>query len=302
MKRFSTLLQREWMQHQIGWMILVSMPLIVGLAVTLFSQPSFHLKMEGGLVTEQGRPLAIAGITIAGTMAATLALTWMTVLFQLASLARRDRQDRSIEFWLSLPVGHAQGIAAPLTVHLLLVPWAALGVGLASGAVLSLLFVTKLWSLGAWFALPWGTLLAAEVMLMLRLMVGVALATLWLSPLILSGMAASAWLKGWGVPALIGALVGGGAVLEKVYGLPQVRLTLSALGEHAAHALISTKNEPMTIDAQSQLPDLLNAMPGLLAGDAVDAVAALASPLLVGAVLVAAAAFVLLMVRRQRGA
>ncbi|MBI3369736.1 MAG: hypothetical protein HY021_15185 [Burkholderiales bacterium] len=302
MKRFSTLLQREWMQHRLGWMILMSAPLLVGLAITLFSPPAFHFTAEGGLVTEQNKPLAVAAVTIAGTMAVTLALSWMTVLFQLASLARRDRQDRSIEFWLSLPVGHAQGVAAPLTVHLLLVPWAALCVGLLGGGVLSLLFVTKLWGLGSWLALPWGSVLAAELMLLLRLLVGVALATLWLSPLILSGMAASAWLKGWGVPALIGLLVGGGAVLEKVYGLPQVRQTLSALGEHAAHALIATKNDPLPAAARSSLSAMLQAVPGMLAGDAVDAVAALASPLLLGGLLVAGAAFALLIVRRQRGA
>ena len=46
MKRFVTLLQREWMQHQRGWLILLALPwaLVVGLG--MFA--GFQIEMEGG--------------------------------------------------------------------------------------------------------------------------------------------------------------------------------------------------------------------------------------------------------------
>jgi ABC-2 type transport system permease protein len=47
----------------------------------------------------------------------------VTSLFIALGSPRRDHGDRSIEFWLSLPSGHGESLAAPMLVHLLLVPW-----------------------------------------------------------------------------------------------------------------------------------------------------------------------------------
>ena len=54
--------------------------------------------------------------------AVVLGITVVALLIQTPGLARRDRQDRSIEFWLSLPTSHAASVAAPVLMHLVLVP------------------------------------------------------------------------------------------------------------------------------------------------------------------------------------
>jgi hypothetical protein len=304
MTRFKTLLLREWMQHQRGWIVLMALPLLFFVAAGLFGQMHFDLGEDGRV--DAPTPLLVAVGTVAGLAVFTLMLAWLASLIQSSGLARRDVQDRSIEFWLSLPISHVQSLGATLLMHLLLVPWLALGVGLASGILVSLLIVAKGFGIGAWFALPWGTIIAAAVVLALRLMLGVLLATLWLSPLILGTMAASAWLKRWGLPVVAGTLFFGGMILDKVYGLKIVWQVLTTLSTNAGRALIAADRAPGAGGLVIQHPDDIGAVLGVLPGwalaDAGHALAALASPAFVGAVLVGAAAFGLLWLRRQRGA
>jgi hypothetical protein len=84
---------------------------------------------------------------------------------------------------------------------------------------LSLLTVARFASLGDWFTLPWGRCSAATGAAG-RTALGLVLATLWLSPLILLTMAASAWLKRWGLPAVVAGLALLAGVLDKLYGNP----------------------------------------------------------------------------------
>jgi ABC-2 type transport system permease protein len=304
MKTFTTLLHREWMQHKFGWTVVVLVPLVIAVLLLGVGHMQFSLddaEFDGELARAPavalalGAMLALAGITFVGA--------WATSLIQAPGLARRDRQDRSIEFWLSLPTGHASSVAAPLLAHFLLFPAAALFVGLLGGQLIALALVTKVAGLGAWFALPWGTVLVIVVSLLLRTLLGLVLATLWLSPMVLLTMAASAWLKRWGLPALIGGVVIAGNVLDKLYGNPVVWEVISALGRNAGLAMISSEHGPALAFPPGVDPtETLNAFPAFLWADAMQALAALANPLLAGALLASAACFGLLVLRRRRGA
>jgi len=302
MERFKTLMLREWMQHRFGWIVIVAVPLLIALGLSLFGQA----KVELDDVKEVPMALAVAVIVIAFVTATTLGLAWSAVLLQSPGLARRDTQDRSIEFWLSLPTGHVQSVAAPLLVHLILVPLGAFACGVIGGLVLSLPIVATTTGIASWFALPWGGLLAAIVSLALRLALGIVLVTLWYSPLILGTMAASAWLKRWGVPAVVGVVGIGGLVLDKVYGNRIVWDALRALAVNARHAFIATGQDPnpgrWTIQSPDDVGAVLAAVPRAVLGDAGDALLQLASPAFLVALAIAAVAFALLVLRRQRGA
>lgn len=306
MQRFKTLLLREWMQHQRGWWVLMALPFLFVVAAGLFG----HVQLD---LNDQGRvdvppPLAVALAAWVGLGAVTMLLAWLASMLQSPGLARRDVQDRSIEFWLSLPIGHAQGLGATLLMHLLLWPWLALLVGLAGGALASLLIVSKAFGVVAWFALPWAALVPALLMLTLRVMLGFLLATLWLSPLILGTMAASAWLKRWGVPLVVAGTSVAGLVLDKVYANPVVWQTLHFLSQSASRALLvadrgsADTSKALVIEHADDITGVLAIAPGWLLHDAVSALAMLASPAFVATAAAGGAAFGLLWLRRARGA
>ena len=105
--RFKTLMQREWMQHRLGWLIVMAiMPLLILGA----------LPFNGSVkLPEQTPPAtAIALLAVAGGIVTVWGLSWAVAMFQLPGLARRDQQDRSIEFWMSLPASHSESVAAAL--------------------------------------------------------------------------------------------------------------------------------------------------------------------------------------------
>ena len=304
MMRFQTLLLREWMQHHRGWLILMLAPITIGALVLAFGNVNINLEVDG---QRKGLPpdaTVLALMAMAATTLGTLVVSWLTMALQLPGLARRDQQDRSIEFWLSLPTGHAQSLGATLLMHLLLMPWLALLLGAAGGQVIAMLLVSKAQGLAAWICLPWASVLLGMAALTLRLALGAALAMLWLSPLLLGAMAASAWLKRWGLPALIGTVVGVGLVADKGYGTTLVWDTLQQLGQQAAHALLAGggKMGGLHLDADSDVPAALGRLPQWAWYDALAALQALGSGLLIGAVAVAAGCFALLVLRRQRGA
>ena len=304
MQRFKTLLLREWMQHQRGWWVLMALPFLLVVAVGLFGQIQLDLNDQGSV--DVPPPVAVALAAWVGLGAVTMLLAWLASMLQSPGLARRDVQDRSIEFWLSLPIGHAQGLGATLLMHLLLWPWLALLVGLAGGALASLLIVSKAFGVVAWFALPWATLVPPLLMLTLRVMLGFLLETLWLSPLILGTMAASAWLKRWGVPLIVAGTGVAGLVLDKVYANPVVWQVLHFLSESASRALLVSDRGGAPRDFVIEHPDdltrVLAIAPGWLLHDAGSALAMLASPAFVATAAAGTAAFGLLWLRRARGA
>ena len=200
--RFNTLLRREWMQHHRGWLAMVLLPPLIVLAVLPFGS------VEIG-TSELGRMPELAAMLAAMALvpAVVLGITVFSLLIQAPGLARRDVQDRSIEFWLSLPTSHSGSIGATVLMHLVLVPLFAVAVGAVLGVPIGIAVVWKGFGLDAALALPWGPLAAAGAAGLARAMLGVLLACLWLVPLVLAVMAASAWLKRWGLP-LLGLVLG----------------------------------------------------------------------------------------------
>jgi ABC-2 type transport system permease protein len=300
MNRFLTLLQREWIQHQRGWTILLLLPLV--LIVLVGAVFGFQLEFDEG--SAPGPLAAVMWFTMAVTVL-TVALAWGATLLMSPGLARRDVQDRSIEFWVSLPSSHSQSVGATLLMHLLALPLAAVVVGVLGSLLVSPLLIAKGWGIGEWFGLPWGQLLAAASVLIVRMVVGVVLATLWLSPLILGTMAASAWLKRWGVPAVIGGVVASAVLLQNVYGITLVRDVLAYLGRQAAGAMAGIvagdEHGTLHLGSPDAFADFLPSFPGWLLDDAGLAIQALFTPGFALTLAAGAAAFALLVWRRQRG-
>lgn len=194
--RFLTLLRREWLQHKAGWLVIVAVPPLIGLLLLLVGQVTIDIDDEDRtFVFDRVPALALAAATMLGSGVLTFLLAWAATLIVAPTVVRRDVQDRSIEFWLSLPTGHAASVTAPLLAHLVLFPLAALLVGMAVGIPLSLAVVARFIGLAEWLTLPWDSLAAVWLAVTLRMALALVLATLWLSPLILLVEAASAWLK-----------------------------------------------------------------------------------------------------------
>lgn len=281
-----TLLLREWMQHKRGWLIAAFAPPLLFLALLPFSnidgRPDGPLEMMA---------LAILGIT----SCAIYAIALVVALFQLPGLARRDVQDRSIEFWLSLPGRPSESVASTVLAHAWLAPVGAAVVGAAFGLPIALSLLGMKFGWAGTMALHWGEVVMAALPLLLRGLVGTVLLTLWLLPLIFVLMAASAWLKRLGVPLV---LVGGGvavAVMHNVYGIGWPLNALLDLNLHINHALLYS-GHGLVRELQSGL-----SLGGYLLQDLGQSAAELLSWSFVGWMAVAAAGFALVVVKRSRG-
>lgn len=291
--RFQTLMLREWMQHYKGWLLVMLLPPAIFLALLPFGQVELEMA--------ELSPLAVAAMATALCAIAVTFLSWGAVMLQLPGLARRDRQDRSIEFWLSLPAGHSESIGATLLMHVLLLPLLALLVGSALGLVIAAGIVVKLGGLAALADVSWPALLVAGLAGLARLALGLVLMSLWLAPLFMILMAASAWLKRWGVPAVIAAVVIGGNVLDRVYGNPIVWKLLSAQAEGAGKAFTHDEGQLAALRHSSGgVAEFGGGVARWALQDSLAALQDLASPHLLGGLLVAAACFWLLVLRRGR--
>jgi hypothetical protein len=289
MLTFKTLLLREWMQHQRGWLILVGTPFVAMLLALTFG--GVHVSADDG-------PTGVAIVLGGGYMVAITALAWVSAAFQAPGLARRDQQDRSIEFWRSLPVADWQAVAAPVLTLGLLVPLAVMAISALAGLTIAVLVVARIYGFAALGGLPWGELLAAWLAVVPRMLLGVVLASFWASPALLLMMAASAWLKRWGVPAL-GAVFGlGGLILAKGYGLPQVFEVIQGLSERFGSAMVPLVRSEMGSDIDlagglAHLPAVMATEAGLLLSD-------LASPLSLLVIAISAGCFALIVLGRRK--
>jgi len=293
------LLQREWLQQRRGWTFFLLAPSLLVLLLAVFGQVQMDVHNDAGepelLVSSQAL-LLTAGL-IGGLMLAGLVLASALSLLQASGLARRDVQDRSIEFWRALPVADSLALTAPLLAQLLLLPLAALVVDAAGGVLASAVAVGRTDGLVAWLGLPWGTLALAAVALGLRLALGLVLALLWLSPLLMAAMAVSAWLKRWGLPLLILLLSAGHPLLAKFYGITVIGRTADFLVQEAGHAFLA---KPPVLRGLPSLDGLLADLPRLALLDAGAALARLAQPALLLVLATSAVGFALLLWRRQR--
>lgn len=300
MNRFTTLMRREWLQYRFGWTIATLLPLAIALLLISFGQVQFG--DDAASKVGDALPALLAIGAIAGSAALMLFILSLTSAIIVAGMARRDHGDRSIEFWLSVPVGHSSSLAAPLLVHLILVPAAALFIGLAGGYVLSLVLVGRVAGIAQWLALPWGDIVPASLALVLRLLAGLMLATVWLSPLILLVVLMTAWFRGWGWVILIVGIGLGSELLKRVFGEPLLANTLFELMAHAATSFIHGGEGTLKVEGAQEGLEALRAVPVWALSDLGASLRDLASPLLVGAVAFAAGCFALLVEWRQRGA
>lgn len=298
MKNLLSLMQREWLQYRFGWMMMVLVPL--ALVVVLLPVGSIDIDRETIEHAGNGLPALVAMVSMAAGMAVIFVIASSASLITVSGLARRDHGDRSVEFWLSMPTTHVQSFAAPLLVHLLLVPMAALGCGLLVGALCSVLAVAKVAGVGAWFGLPWGAMVPAIVSVCLRLAAGVPLAVLWLLPLILLTTLAMAWFRRWGllIVAVGGTLLVQG--LDRFFGQPWLVNLLGGWMHEAGRAMLGKPNGQM--NSGDDLLEALKQLPGFAASDFGHALVNLASPLLPAALAVSAACFAGLVLWRRRGA
>lgn len=293
--RFKTLMQREWMQHHLGWLVvMLTLPLIALLA-TPFAD--IHMELDGPVPP----PTALAAAVIGMTTLAVFGVTLLVTGFQLPGLARRDTQDRTIEFWMSLPGSHSESILATVLMHTVFVLLLALGIGAAMGVIMSVAVLVKLEGLSALLDVSWWALLVAGSAGLARLALGTVLFTLWLSPIFMILMAASAWLKRWGAPAVIAAVVIGGNLLDKLYGNPIVWTLLQRQFDGAGRAMLDASNQ---MRDGSVLPD---AVPQFIAHfarwawqDAGHALAQTASLHFIGGLVIAAACFGLIILYRRQ--
>lgn len=297
MSRFSTLLRREWLQHHRGWLLLMALPLllVVGGAAVAPIEFQGNAKVTP-LLLHAGATVVVTGMV--------WGVAWIAMLFQMPGLARRDEQDRSIEFWLSLPAGHVQSIAAPLLYHVVLMPTLALAAGFVASQLVGALLVAREFGFGAWLGLPWATLVPAGLAGLARLMFGLLLFNLWLSPVVLLLMTASAWLKRWGVPALAAASVVGGLALQKLYHVNLLSQMMLGLLIRAGRSLIDSRPDrgAVHIGSEADILYYLGELPGWALHDAALALRNLADPVLVAVLLTSGLCFAALVLRRKKAA
>jgi hypothetical protein len=299
MTPFLPLVQREWLQHRFAWTLLALVPVALALVLVSFGQIEFDGVEADRIGT--ALPAIMTLVAVAVSTVSIFFVFWVTSVILATGLARRDHGDRSIEFWLSLPVGHVPSLAVPMLVHLVLVPAVALAIGLLAGHVFSLVLVARFAGLPAWVGLPWGDVLAATLTLGLRLLAGLPLATLWLAPIILMAMLARAWIGRWGLPVLGLALGLGGLLADRAIGQPLLLPWLGNLFRRATQAMAGASEIDFAAGGAAEALAALHAVPGIALQDLGAAFGALLSPAMLVGLAVSAACFALLVDWRQRG-
>jgi hypothetical protein len=153
----------------------------------------------------------------------------------------------------------------------------------------------------AWLQQPWWLVVPAVVAVLARLALGLTLAVLWLSPMLMLTMAASAWLKRWALPVVVGGTIVGVQVLDRRLPQPVVRPALERMGVEAANAMLSRGSfDGIHFEGPAEIAQALPQLPGWLLGDAGRALAHAASPAFLLALAGGALGFGLMVWRRQR--
>lgn len=293
-ERFVWLLRREWMQHHRGWILLALIPIGLVLVLVPFSAIDF----DGTPVPEAPMlGLLAASACIYGVMALVAA----TVVFQAAGMARRDQQDRSIEFWLSLPTGHWQSVLANVLMHVVLMPLMALLIAFVGAQLVAAAVVAKVSGFGALGDLLQPAWFSYHAMVLLRQVIGVGVAALWMSPVVLAAMAAASWLKGWGVPALVASTVVVGIVVKQATGHAVVSDTLTHWFTETLAALMPLARGEAEVKAAIRGGSGLDGFAAWMWADIGVMLRDLAVPAFAAALVVAGIGFALVVLRRAGG-
>jgi ABC-2 type transport system permease protein len=300
MNTFKALVQREWLQHRFGWAMVSVAPLVVAMFIVTVGQSDFKGELEAEMGTAM--PAVVTMICLAISAAVTTAVLWATSLILTTGLARRDHGDRSHEFWLSMPIGHGASLGVPLLVHLIAVPVVAVGIGLFSGIVASLVLVSRAYGVGEWLALPWDVMAPAAAATALRVAAGIPLATLWLLPLILLAALATAHFRIWGLVVLPVALALADFGVQRIAGFTPITHFIDRLFHNAGVALFSPDPAHVSVEHADDLMLALSHAPAWALTSFGRAVQALWSPTMLIALLISAASFALLVHWRSRSA
>jgi hypothetical protein len=291
------LMQREWLQHRFAWSMLLLIPVAVAALGLIFGQVDVQ--------TDDGAPpaLALAAGAIAVSLGVLMVLVSVSGLLVAIGLARRDHADRSVEFWLSLPISHTRSLLVPMAVHLLLVPVVTFGLALLVGVLMSLLLVARVQGVDAWLQLPWAEVLQGALVALARIGAGWPMMVLWLSPLVLLAMLMYAWMRRWGLVVLGLALAVGSSKLGEILGYRMVPDALARMGNGAVRSLISG-NQTVVVqgDGGDAVRHALQQAPSWLLTDIAGSLQNLASPAFAGGLLVAGLCFYGLVQWRRRGA
>ncbi len=296
--RTKTLLLREWMQHRFGWTMMLLIPFAI--AVLTIPVANYSVDSPGEGPPPEAVPLIVTLASVLGTAAVMAVVAVIASLIFAITSPRRDHGDRSIEFWLSMPIPHSASLGVPLAVHLLLVPAIALLIGFGLGHIIGFVVALRLGVLGDLPNLPWGSLYVAMLAVAVRMAAGLALAALWLAPLLMLMVLAYALLRLWGHIALAAATAVL-ATLESSFGVRTLGRWIESIFQGVASAFPHGNPEGMAFTAKT-LPDDMARMPMVLIGDFLSSLAALASPTFIGGAALATALFMALVVWRQRGA
>jgi hypothetical protein len=298
----ATLVQREWLQHRFAWALMAIVPL--GLAFLFVGVG--RIEFDAADAARPGQlALMLAAVPAAAGAVLMLAIAAVAGLFTVAVLARRDHGDRSVQFWLSLPVPHSAALGVPLVVHMVVVPAAALSIGWLAGQVLGVLLVGRVAGLQALAEVPWGAAVTATMTMTLRLLAGLPLAVLWALPVVLLLTLMYARFRRWGWVILVAGIGVQGLLDELNLGQRWLLSTAGDLLGNAGRALAGAGRGALTIRAGDDSAAALQALQGLpemAVRDFGAALAAAASPLFVGALAFSAVCFALLLRWRQREA
>lgn len=297
MQTFKTLMLREWMQHRFGWLLLGGIPMALMVPLLMFG--SVQVGDNGKLPP----PEAVAVMFAAGYTFFMMMLIGASMVFQTPGLARRDREDRSIEFWLSLPTSHSSSVGATVLMNVWALPMLAFGLAATGGAICALIAVVRVHGCAGLTQMPWGSLMSMMLMGEGRLALGMVLGIVWLSPFVLGAMALSAWLRRWGVAVGAGVLAIGSQILAHVYHMPWLLDQLAGQFEHAGWAFLPTLQGQQDFDGDANDPmiHMLADFGQWMAQDTSLALGDLATPRFAITVVLAAIGFGLVVLRRARG-
>jgi hypothetical protein len=299
MNNLLPLMQREWLQHRFAWAGLVLLPL--ALAMMVFGIATIELDDDMTAMAPPDLALMLASLTVAISIGVMLLLFGVTSLFNAIGAPRRDDGDRSIEFWLSLPSGHAESLIAPMLVHLLLVPVMAVAAGLLVSVPVSMVVVGRVVGLEAWFALPWGTIVPAAAAMAFRLAAGLPLALAWLLPMLMAAMLANAFFRRWGLPLLVVAVALTSVGMDRLFGQPLLAQAIGLLSSHAATSMAGASHGAgIPVEGAGQVQAGLSLLPGWAVRDFTAAVRDLVQPAFVGACAASALFFAALLWWRRR--
>jgi ABC-2 type transport system permease protein len=300
---WSTLIKREWLQHRIGWLTVLFGPPLLFMLGAIWGDIQFDaddtsaLKELAARWPQEYLPWIIA---LASTMAAVyfaLVAQVITALLMAAGLTHKDHEDRSHEFWLSLPTSHNISVAATLVAHAVVLPVLALLAALALGLVSGL---AVFWRIGDSATIDVSTLGAVGATLShlaLRIIAGLPAALFWLAPIYLALVAAGAWFKRWGLPLLVVGAVILHLLLSRLLNINMIATTLEGLAHNWFCALFIFECVPEKNPIANVSPEAL--WPTGLWKSWASAMTDLATPLALFALMFSAMMFALLVWRRR---